>query len=102
MIDGIRDLLQNGKPIVVNADDWTEVEAQFKKAGIQFWGWQRFDASDGGDCVGVNVPAGDWERAQEIAEMDGAADPYGWLLRSIVVIILLVTIALVLLSGANF
>ena len=60
----VRDLLQNGKPIVVNADDW--------------------------------------ERAQEIAEMNGAVDPYGWLLRSIVVIILLVTIALVLLSGANF
>ena len=102
MIDGIRDLIQNGKPIVVNADDWPEVEAQFKRANIQFWGWQHFDSDDGGDCVGVNVPAGDWERAQEIAEMDGAVDPYGWLLRSIVVIILLVTIALVLLSGANF
>lgn len=100
MIDGI--MIQNGKPIVVSADDWTEIESQFKKAGIQFWGWQRFDSDDGGDCVGVNVPAGDWERAQEIAEMDGAADPYGWLIRSLVALILLALVMLVLLGGANF
>jgi hypothetical protein len=34
--------------------------------------------------------------------MNGATDPYGWLLRSIVAIILLATLTLVLLGGAIF
>ena len=96
MIDGIRDLLQNGKPLVVESDNWRGVEAELREAGISFWGWQRFQSDDGGDCIGVNVPAADWERAQEIAGMTGASDGLGWMIKAIVALALLALVAAVM------
>ena len=101
MIDAIRDLLQNGKPIVVDADNWRGVEAELRSAGIQFWGWQRFQSDDGGDCIGVNVPAGDHERAMEIAGMTGSNDSmWGLFGKLLIAAVLLALVVIVLMGGA--
>lgn len=101
MIDAIRDLLQNGKAIVVEADNWRGVEAELRAAGIQFWGWQHFASSDGGDCIGVNVPGEDHAAAMEIAGMtDGGDSMWGWFGKAIIAVVLLALTAMVLMGGA--
>ncbi len=104
MIDGIRDLLQNGKPIVVESDNWRGVEEELREEGIRFWGWDRFESDDGGDCIGVNVPAADHERAMEIAGMTGSNDSlwgyFGKALIAAVLLALLALLAAVALGGA--
>lgn len=100
MLDLTRDLIQNGKPIVVSSENWTEVEARFKQEGVRFWGWQRFQSSDGGDCIGVSVSADNYERAKELAEMDGGGDALaGYVVKGIVALFLL-ALLLAIMSGA--
>ena len=101
MIDGIRDLLQNGKPLVVESANWKAVEAKLREEGIQFWGWQRFTSSDGGDCAAVSVPADDYERAQELAGMgDEKHAPWGLLGKLLIAAIILAIVVFVLMGGA--
>ena len=101
MIDAIRDLLQNGQPIVVEAENWRGIEAQLRAAGIQFWGWQRFTSDDGADCIGVNVPANDHAEAREIAGMtDGDGSFWGMLGKALIAIVLIALVALAIAGGA--
>ena len=101
MIDAIRDLFQNGQPLVVEADNWRGVEAELKEAGISTWGWQRFTSDDGGDCVGVSVAAADYERAQEIAGMSGGGDSlWGLFGKLLIAAVLLALVVLALMGGA--
>lgn len=100
MIDALRDVFQNGQPIVVEANNWRGVQEQLKEAGIPFWGWDRFQSDDGGDCIGVNVPADDHERAMEIAGMTGSAgSAWGFVGKAIMVLFLL-ALVLAVMSGA--
>ena len=100
MIDGIRDLLYNGKPLVVEASDWRAVEARLRKARIKFWAWKRFTSSDGGDCAAVSVPAKQYKRAQAIAGMsDEKRRSWGALGKVVMALFLLGLVAAYVMAG---
>ena len=101
MIDGIRDLLYNGKPLVVEAENWRDVEAKLRKARIKFWAWQRFTSSDGGDVACVSVPAKQYKRAQQLAGMsDEKRAPWGLVGKLLIAAVILAIVAFVLMGGA--
>jgi hypothetical protein len=101
MFDAIWDLFRNGKPLVVEAANWRGVEVGLRKARIKFWAWQRFESSDGGDCVAVSVPAKQYKRAQEIAGMsDEKHAPWGFFGKLLIAVVILGLVGFVLMGGA--
>lgn len=101
MFDGFLDLFKQGKTIVVASANATEIEKRLRRAKIFFWGWTRFTASDGGDCVGFMVAKKDWKRARKIAGMEDRVKPtrvWEFLEKAIVVAVILGSVVFVLIS----